>query len=185
MKTLALLFFAASLLLADTVNMGFIGPSTSINDGTDYVGSYDLTIDGTPVLGVCITWDMRVGPPYAWTADLLPVSTFSPTEQVALLESDWLALQFTPTNESQWAAIHHAIWDEFGASYTDAGPWLALAAENYGLIDPTSFQVAVPTPDATQSFLIQTPEPGEWPVLLGLMLAVFGYILWHHRRREK
>ena len=183
MKTLlALLLFAAALPAA-TVEMGFTGAMTGINDGSYYVGPYNLTIDGVPTTGVCITWDLEVGPPYLWIADLQPVSAFAPAEQTALLEADWLALQFTPSDEAQWVSIHHAIWDLFGASYTDTGTWLALAAADYGSVNPNSFLVAVPTPDITQSFLIQTPEPRLCWIGLGFLVLWAGFG-WYERKRR-
>jgi len=173
MKTLLILVVAA---VAQASTVQFVSAGSGANDGADYVGPYNLLIDGQPVKGTCISYDLRVGPPNTWTATAEPVSDFAPEYQVKLLEAEWLNHQFATSNDT--VGIHHAIWNLFGATYAGTGQWLSEAQQNYRSVDPNSFDLLVPVPaNYTQSFLIEhpTPEPAT-VILLALGIGLFALI---------
>src|ERR1039457_7066645 len=135
-KTMLMLFTMSVLAFATPVSVTFLGSSTQANNGSFYVGPYNLTVDGAPVLGTCVNWDLEVGPPYSWEANELPLPN---TQQ--FLSAVWLTEQFI--GYPDWVSIHQAIWDEFGASYSDPTTlgWLAQANNpaNYGSVDASNF----------------------------------------------
>ena len=181
MKTLTcsiLLCVATMCAGASTVDVTFLGPSTGANNGTDYVGPYDLTIDGAPVQGVCISWNLEVGPPYSWTATEIQL----PGNYDPFLEAAWLTEQFNyiAPSDAGWSPTHQAIWDLFGASFNDPGTlaWIAQAENpaNWGTINPADFVLLQPLQaDYTQTFIVpvSTPEPATF-LLIGFSLAVVG-----------
>jgi hypothetical protein len=169
----ALLFLLAISLSASTIQ--FVNPGSGANNGSVYVGPYNLLEDGTPIQGTCITWDLIVGPPFVWDAQREYLSDFTEPQRTKLLEAEWLTLQFIQGQD--WAPIHQAIWDIFGAGYTDSSTlsWERQAQQNYGSVDPYGFYLLVPNPvDFTQSFIVQTPEPATLG-LIGLALIGVGW----------
>ena len=174
MRIAVLFLIAVALCSAATVE--FIGPSTQTNDGVDYVGPYDLIVDGLHIQGVCLDYDIRVAS--VWTANWVPLTSITQPERTAYLEAAWIDSQFPVTSTNEWVAMHHGIWDLFGASYSDGAAWDTLAAKNYGLINPVSFMLLDAVPEgSSQDFLVQTPEPANWVMaVLGLMVLGVGSI---------
>lgn len=184
------LLLLAATILCSAATITFVGTQSTINDGSAVVGPYILTVDGQTVLGVCIDSNLEVGPPYTWSGNIDPISDFSQPRRTTLEEQVWLAEQFAVQPEDDWAQIHHAIWDLTGATYSDAGTWLSLAASNYGMVDVNNWDLIVPNPeDFTQSFLVDAvtvaaPEPGPvYMVAAGLALLV-GVRLWKKRTKK-
>lgn len=189
MKTIAVAAFLimASVLSAATVvfvNAGSGNSGNGLSNGSYYVGPYNLLVDGVPEQGTCISWNLEVGPPFTWQANV--VDAFSFADSTVILQSEWLNLQFA--TRPDWIQIHQAIWDLFGASYSDSATLNLLAAArtpaNFMSVDPASFGVLVPIPsDLTQSFLVptSTPEPGTAGLLF---LGVVGVILGRIKRKK-
>jgi hypothetical protein len=171
-RTFLLLLVATFLCSAATIQ--FLGPSTGVNDGTDYVGPYNLLVDGNPVEGFCINFNIQVGPPYTWDGSVENISIFTDPMVSSLLEAEYLSHQFSVSPTSDWPGIHHAIWNLFGANYPDASGWLTDASVNYGTLDLNSFSIIVPNvPGYAQSFIIPpTPEPASGLLMLGGMILV-------------
>lgn len=182
--SLALLFaallLAAPLAFADTID--FTG-TAGVSNGTTYVGPYNLTDDGVAILGTCITFNLEVGPPYEWTADLEGLGSFTDPMKTELIEAEWLNLQFS--SSSDWVGIHQAIWDLFGASFSDSDTlkWVGQAEtkSNWSTVDTTSFGVLVPQPeDVAQWFLVtdskSTPEPSLLFLVGGGLLCMLAKV---------
>lgn len=176
----SLLFLVAVGMQASVVAT-FVDGGVGVSNGTALVGPYDLTADGQTIQGVCISFDLEVGPPYVWTADWFSGASFTQPQLGKLEEADWLVLQFGTQPTNAWVGIHQAIWDIFGASFFDADTisWLAAAEINGGSVDPNSFRVLVPTvPNFTQSFIVQntiakpTPEPAEAALVAIVLLLL-------------
>ena len=154
MKTAALLFLLAITLSANTI--------TFVNAPTGQTGPYNLLEDARAIQGTCISWNLLVAPPYTWEATEYRVADFSDPMRTELLEAAWLNTQFAVNPDT--VSIHQAIWDLFGATYTDSSTlqWERRAEQNYGSIDPYGFYLLVPNQaNFTQSFLVQegVPEP--------------------------
>lgn len=180
---LALTFVAA----ASPVNVTFTGTGSDPSNGSTIVGPYTLTIgtgpDAVSVQGTCVTFAIDITVGQSWLAEDVSVSSFSLPIQKQLEEAEYLRERFAVAPQADWAGIHQAIWDIFGATFsfdlsdpnqTDTGYWLNLAQLNYGTVNPSSFSVLVPEPGYTlnqgvaQSFLVSgnpgstpTPEPAS------------------------
>jgi hypothetical protein len=161
-----------------TVDVQFINAGSGVNDGTAYVGPYTLRVDGVETPGTCVSWDLRVAPPWEWTADVYLATDFPALLAEDYMAAWWLDLQFAVHQDgATTVAIHHGIWDLFGADYSDGWQWAALARVNYQLVDPNTFRVLVPVREEyTQTFMVPVesgvPEPVTWMLVgIGLVLA--------------
>ena len=118
---------ASPLPVTQIVDVQFINAGSGVNDGTAYVGPYTLIVEA---IGHGAFSDVYLA-----------------TDFPALLAEDymaawWLDLQFAVHQDgATTVAIHHGIWDLFGADYSDGWQWAALARVNYQLVDPNTFRV--------------------------------------------
>ncbi len=178
MKTL---LFALSLVLLPCSSYAsliqYVGPVSNANDGQFFTGPSNLLIDGKPVVAVCISFDITVAS--TWQGEVEALSAVQPpSAEIPYLEAAWLFQEFFVSPQSDWAGIQHAIWDHFGASYTDPGAlsFSALADANYGFIDPSRVTLIIPDQKrASQTFLMvgDAPEPGTYMLFAsGLGLIV-------------
>jgi hypothetical protein len=103
-------------------------------------------------------------------------------------EAAWLATQFA-SHSGDYVSLQHALWDHrtpgaeptnfANADGTTVAQWLALAAVNYGQIDPANFMIVTNTGTLAytrqvQEFIVQTPEPATVVLLLiGVVLMFF------------
>ena len=189
MRLIILLLSFSAALSASTIT--FVGPGTGATDGSVYVGPYDLTVDGLPIKATCFTYDLHVGPPYEWPADVVTMGAFSGNELTKLEEAAWLVEQFAASTD--WAGIHHGIWDIFGAGFTDPDSlgWMTAAEVHYGTVDPSQWDVVVPVnSEEAQHFLERVvPEPGNGEavfigILVGLGVYGIGKVMMHYHFRR-
>ena len=161
----------------------FASTLTLMNAPTGQTGPYDLLIDDTNVQGVCVTYNIDIPIGYTWQATEYQVTDFAdPGVQVQYFQAEWLTQQFA-SNPNDYAGIHDAIWNIFEPgtfSGFNVSTWQTSAEQNYGSVDPNSFNIYVPNPvNSSQTFLTQnsgaTPEPSS--ILLipgGIGLIVLG-----------
>ena len=185
MRLIILLLLFSAALSASTIT--FVGPGTGATDGSVYVGPYDLTVDGVPVKATCFTYDLHVGPPYEWQADVMTMGAFAGDELIHLEEAAWLVEQFDTSTD--WAGIHDGIWRIFGTGFTDADSlgWMQVAQLNYGTVDPRGWDVIVPVnTDEAQHFLVRVvPEPTTFILLVTGALAWLGAAIMKVRRARR
>ena len=185
---LALTFCASANTLVTFDNGG------SYTNGSQYVGPYNLTVNGLPVLGPCISFNNEVYNGETWEANIVDfsnVSTVPGMSKSLFQESVWLDQQFNGTNE---AAVQQALWDINGAvpQFTDGSPttvgstewYVSQAIANSSTVNADNYALLVPI-DGTQSggygtpqsFLITPPVPEPATLMLiGTGLIVLGYV---------
>jgi hypothetical protein len=207
--TLAFLLVAATTL-ANAETIQFVGPATTVNDGSSWVMPYQITIDGVTQLVTCFDYVDDVNDGDTWTSSILNIgaaavsgffnvsNAFSLYERVA-----WLSAQ-AYNNADEQIGLQHAIWNVFGATF-ETGDSLkyeaaadAAAAGNYAGFDFSSFRF-IQQPGAAsgqagvyQAFVFQsnalsvnsesaaTPEPAA-TILLASGLA-FTFVMVRRRR---
>jgi hypothetical protein len=166
------LFLACTILSADsvTVTLTEAGP---VNDGSDYVLPYELTINGLIVNADCYDFFDQIEPGQTWQANELTLSEAASYGQFSGLidaltdyeEVGWLSSQATPTAQDQ-IDLQHAIWNVFDPAVVVPDDMFlngVLAAEAGGIsgfdFDNTEFLEAVPV-DGTraQAFVLQAPN---------------------------
>ena len=184
-----------------TVSVAFVsagvGGNIITNSGGTDVGPYTLTINGVTVTAPCVTYNLTVAPKETWTANedsiFDPANLPAGTTTVEYQEAAWLDMQFqaqsttTTSGKAAIAAIQQAIWDIFETTptFTDSATetWLTNAEKpvDYNTITKSNgFAVLVPvsgtqnpsTDGPPQWFLIQTPEPGSFYMLLGGIVLI-------------
>jgi hypothetical protein len=111
-------------------------------------------------------------------------------------EAAWITTQFA-SHPDDYVSLQYALWDLMtpgaeptnfaNADGTTVAQWLALAAANYGQIDPASFVVITNTgtlayTGQVQEFLVKTPEPTTSVLLLIGVISVF---LLARRRQQQ
>jgi PEP-CTERM motif len=102
-------------------------------------------------------------------------------------EAAWLTTQFS-SHSGDYVSLQYALWDLMtpgaeptnyaNADGTTVAQWLALAAANYGQINPASFVIATNTgalayTGQVQEFIVQTPEPTTGVLLLFGLASMF------------
>jgi hypothetical protein len=107
--------------------------------------------------------------------------------QVLYEEAAWLVTQFS-SHSGDYVSLQHALWDLMtpgaestsfaNADGTTVAQWLALAAVDYGQIDPSNFMIVTNTgtlayTGQVQEFVVQTPEPATGVLLLVGLVAMF------------
>jgi hypothetical protein len=107
--------------------------------------------------------------------------------QILYEEAAWLVTQFS-SHSGDYVSLQYALWDLMtpgaestnfaNADGTTVAQWLALAAANYGQINPASFVIATNTgtlayTGQVQEFIVQTPEPATGVLLLFGVVSMF------------
>jgi len=205
MRSAVLVLLTAMGLSANVATVTFDGPATGVNNGTDYVLPYDLTVDGQPVLADCYDFFDQISTGETWQANEDTLAQADATGMFAgnLTGYEMVGVMSTmsaPTPQSQ-IDLQEAMWNVFdpGAFVVTAG----MAADNAtaaGEIAGFNFSVvrylepvlppsggvkadvAVAPP---QPFVFDVPKkleftPEPWSaVLMGLGLVVVG--VWRRR----
>ena len=111
----------------------------------------------------------------------------SMSPQILYEEAAWLVTQFS-SHSGDYVSLQYALWDLMtpgaeptnfaGADGTTVERWLALAAANYGQINPANFVIATNTgtlayTGQVQEFIVQTPEPATGVLLLFGVISMF------------
>jgi hypothetical protein len=105
---------------ADTINVTFADAPTGVNDGTDYVLPYLLTVNGAPVAATCYDIFDNVTGGQSWTANELTVNQAAATGQFSAdadalagyEEVGFLSQQITGSAQNQ-IDLQHDIWNIF------------------------------------------------------------------------
>jgi hypothetical protein len=107
--------------------------------------------------------------------------------QILYEEAAWLVTQFS-SHSGDYVSLQYALWDLMtpgaeptnfaSADGTTVAQWLALAAANYGQINPANFMIATNTGTLAyrgqvQEFIVQTPEPTTCVLLLFGAVSMF------------
>src|SRR3984893_15944224 len=102
-------------------------------------------------------------------------------------EAAWLVTQFA-SHSGDYVSLQYALWDLMtpgaeatnfaNADCTTVAQWLALAAANYGQINPANFMIITNTgtlayTGQVQEFIVQTPEPATAILLLIGIVSMF------------
>jgi hypothetical protein len=181
--SLPALLFAGTILSADSVTVTLTGAGP-VNDGTDYVLPYELSIDGLAVSADCYDFFDEVQQGQAWQANELTLAEAASYGQFSGLNNAivdyedvaWLSSQATPTQQSQ-IDLQHVIWNVFDPGQFAITPGmayyltsLALAQpyfvsdnnDNFANFDNYTFIEAIPSPDSSlpQAFVIQSGSAG-------------------------
>jgi len=104
-----------------------------------------------------------------------------------VLEAAWLVTQFT-SHSGDYVSLQYALGDLMAprveptnfanADGTTVAQWLALAAANYGQINPANFMIITNTgtfayTGQVQEFIVQTTEPATVVLLLFGVVSMF------------
>src|SRR6266404_3571097 len=107
--------------------------------------------------------------------------------QTLYQEAAWLVTQFA-SHSGDYVSLQYALWDLMtpgaeptnfaNADGTTVAQWLALAAANYGKINPANFVIITNTGTLTykgqvQEFIVQTPEPATAVLVLIGVVSIF------------
>lgn len=174
-----LLFLAALTCSASTVT--YLGQVSGANDGQYFTGPSNLLVDGVPTIAVCLNFDIAVAG--TWQSAIELLSDIPISDQAPFLQAEWLFRQFDLNAQIYWPAIHHAVWNLFGGAFNDGLYWDAMAAANYGSIDPATAAVLIPEPKrSSQMFLglvtvpvappVGTPEPATVSLIGGALVGL-------------
>ena len=201
MRILNVLFMCFVLVVAAgaTPLLVVFNDGGNITNGSQYVGPYDLTLNGNAITAVCVSLNQEVYPGETWQVNADTVADFSQPDQNKYLQAEWLRQQF-PLFANDTAGIQQAGWDIFmnpgdPGYFTDSNTlhWLSLAQSNYNSVDPLSFSILVPITDSQipqsagqpQTFITnrvaETPESGTLVEAgTGIILAV---LCWRKARK--
>jgi len=170
------------------------------NDGQYYVSPYYGTLNGQTVTLFCDDILNEVNFGQTWQANVTNLATavntnnFSQTRYgsvagsavlgnpaLAYEEAAWLTTQFA-SNPGDLVNLQYALWDIMnpgarGNGNLDVQNWLLLAGLNYGTINLNNFEIVTNLGPLTlsgqvQEFIVPTPEPGTFALLICGMLAV-------------
>jgi hypothetical protein len=169
-------------------------PSTT--SGGYYVGTYQVTVNGTPMNLICDDFTKEITQGETWTATLLSGTQIgsmkfanaasygngATTATQAYQEVFWLSSQLVnPANSSSVGAIHFAIWTVLDPAVTGAPTgdgaastayWLNLAgqSQNYSSVVMSNYQVYAPNPfNSSQEFIGVNQSPVPLPPSVMLM----------------
>jgi hypothetical protein len=202
---------AAATTLANAETIVFMGPTTTVNDGSTYVLPYQVTINGVSQLVTCFDLADDVYDGDTWTASIMNIgaaaasgffkvsNAFSLYERVA-----WLSAQ-AYSNADQQVGLQHAIWNVFGSTFEtadslqyEAAADLA-AANNYANFDFSSFRF-IQQPDGVsgqagiyQAFVYQLNSAGlsaasandPEPATVLLFVSGLGFVFLMVRRNRR
>jgi hypothetical protein len=184
---------------------GVNGANNGVYYVSPYTGTlnYGTTSAQTVVL-FCDDINNEVSMNQVWTANVTSLASgnFSNTRygngsvnhnlggmspQILYEEAAWLVTQFS-SHSGDYVSLQYALWDLMtpgaeptnfaGADGTTVEKWLALAAANYGQINPANFVIATNTgtlayTGQVQEFIVQTPEPATGVLLLFGVVSMF------------
>ncbi len=157
--SIPVLLLTRALLSGDSLTVQLTG--LSVNDGTDYVLPYELTINGLQTGAICYSALYQISMDQSWQAneyDLSQVLTpgtgmfngpdaAGQYETVPYLASQWYTGAIAPGDTSDEIALQYAIWDVFEpGAFTVPGNSLVA-----GLLDPDGDGLA--TPSELQNFV--------------------------------
>ena len=194
------LLLTGMILSADSISVTLIGAGP-VNDGTDYVLPYQLSVGGTTYYADCYDALDEIQVNQTWQANELSLNEAAASGQFSTdgdalagyQEIAWLSAQPTPTDQSQ-IDLQHAIWSVFDPAQYTISPGLqasfnAAEANNFIGFDFNEYMFLEAIPGSNplaQAFVIDTPvqgsegvdppdspEPGGTvPILIGLGLIV-------------
>ncbi len=169
-------------------------PSTTY--GSYYVGTYQVTVNGTPMNLICDDFTKEITLNETWSATPLSGTQIgsmkfanaasygngAASATQAYQEVFWLSSQLVnPSNSSSVAAIHFAIWTVLDPAVTGApngsgaastSYWLNLASQsqNYSGVNMANYEVYAPNPlSSSQEFIGVNQSPVPLPPSVMLM----------------
>jgi len=179
---LLLFLLVGSAVQADSVTMTFTGVNGARGGGY-YVSPYYGTMDGDPVILLCIDIANRIKTGQTWEANLSTITNGSdlsltrygslPNALSLYQQAAWLIAQF-PTHTNDYVNLQYALWNLFNPNLAPdtagSNAWLALAAANYSSMNFSPFLVITNLPPVTltgqvQEFIVVTPEPAPLTLL--------------------
>jgi hypothetical protein len=193
---------------------GVNGTNDGVYYVSPYTGTLNYgTSSAQTVVLFCVDINNEVSMNQVWNANVTSLASgnFSNTRygngsvnpnlggmnpQVLYEEAAWLVTQFS-SHSGDYVSLQYALWDLMtpgaeptsfaNADGTTVAQWLALAAANYGQINPASFVVATNTgtlayTGQVQEFIVQTPEPTT--ALLLLFGAVSMFLLFRRSQQQ-
>ncbi len=183
---------------AETVSVTFLGTDTGVNNGTDFVLPYQLSIDGITTDATCYDILDGVNPGQSWTANVWTAAQAAtlgqfhnePNAAASYDEIAFLSQQTTSSAQDQ-IDLQEVIWNVFGGnqfsvttgmqSYLDLLKTEAFTNFNFGSVEfledadqnagrAQAFVVSSSTPGLHSNSAV--PEPGTMALLAGGLLLV-------------
>jgi hypothetical protein len=213
----ALLLLTPLAKADSTTNMQFTGvngANDGVYYVSPYTGTLNYgTSSAQTVVLFCVDINNEVSIGQVWNANVTSLASgnFSNTRygngsvnpnlggmnpQILYEEAAWLVTQFS-SHSGDYVSLQYALWDLMtpgaeptnfaNADGTTVAQWLALAAANYGQINPSSFMIATNTgalayTGQVQEFIVQTPEPTTGVLLLFGIVSMF--LLYRRSQRQ-
>jgi hypothetical protein len=208
-----LTLFVCASVSASAATIEFIGPLTTVNDGTYNVLPYQVTINGASQQVICFDVLDNVYAGNIWQAGILTLTEaaasgfFTAPDLVADYERvAWLSVQ-PYSDAAEQVGLQHAIWNVFGSvsetpeslSYEAAAD--AAAASGYSGFNFSDFRfiqqvgAVQGSPGTYQAFVYDTatngssgqapqaPEPGTIS-LISIGLLLAGFGAWRRSTRH-
>lgn len=187
---------------------GVNGANNGVYYVSPYTGTINYgTSSAQAVVLFCVDINNEVSMGQVWNANVTSLASgnFSNTRygngsvnpklgavnpQTLYEEAAWITTQFT-SHKSDYVSLQYALWDLMtpGAEPTNyanadgitVAQWLALAAVNYGQINPATFEIitnsgTVSYTGQVQEFIVQTPEPAAIVFLLVGIVAMLSLL---------
>jgi hypothetical protein len=204
----ALLLITPLAQADSTTNIQFTGvngANDGVYYVSPYTGTLNYgTSSAQTVVLFCVDINNEVSMGQVWNANVTSLASgnFSNTRygngsvnpnlggmnpQILYEEAAWLVTQFS-SHSGDYVSLQYALWDLMTpgvepANFANAdgisvAQWLALAAANYGQINPASFVIATNSgtlayTGQVQEFIVQTPEPTTGLLLLFGVVSLF------------
>jgi hypothetical protein len=193
---------------------GVNGANNGVYYVSPYTGTINYgTSSAQTVVLFCVDINNEVSMDQVWNANVtsLASGSFSNTRygngsvnphlgavnpQTLYEEAAWITTQFA-SHKSDYVSLQYALWDLMtpGAeptSYANAdgitvAQWLALAAADYGQINPATFEIItnsgkVSYTGQVQEFIVQTPEPAA---IVLLLVGIVAMLSLRNRRQQQ